>query len=83
MEVSQLPDGEEAVQNQETQEIQENRIPRTVTTVGNMGILPWNCCQPKKIRQDGVREIQDGTQDEIDGGHFLYHSTESEGLLHW
>ena len=47
------------------------------------GHFARDCRQPKKGRQDGVSEIQDGTQDEIDGGHFLDHSPESERLLPW
>ena len=50
---------------------------------GKHGHFHRDCRQPKKGRQDGVRKIQDGTQDEIDGGHFLDHSPGSERLLPW
>ena len=50
---------------------------------GKNGHFARDCRQPKKGRQEGVREMLDGVQDGIDGGNFLDISPESERLLPW
>ena len=50
---------------------------------GRNGHFARECRQPKKGRQEGVREMQDGAQDGVDSGPFLAISPEAERLLPW